>query len=336
MAVLLAVGACGGGGDAALPPEPGDPTAPPVVTPDPPAAPETPPETPPAPEPPAPPPPPAGAPVHVGIPFGPSVYTKGESSKSLLPPSVLDPSFTALVADAHPPTLMAKLEEARRTNSRVLLAFSGSSRLFTDSNGFNLAMWKRQVDKFRGYDLSSYIADGTLMGHWIMDEPNDPSNWFGHTVSLSDVDEMARYSKEIWPDLPAIIRGWPWYLQGYNYKYLDAAWAQYHERFGSIDDFIAEHVRVAKASGLALVVGLNVLSGGGKDEGIPGFHNDKFAMNASQVRAWGNALLDDPYPCAFFMFQYDERYFGRPDIQAAMAELGQKAQSRPKRECRRS
>ena len=264
------------------------------------------------------------------------MYTKGESSKSLLPPSALGPSFTALVADAHPPTLMAKLEAARRTNSRVLLTFAGSSTLFRDSNGFNLAMWKRQVDKFRGYDLSSYIADGTLMGHFIMDEPNDPSNWFGHTVSLSDVDEMARYSKEIWPDLPAIIRGWPWYLKGYNYKYLDAAWAQYAVRLGSIDDFIAEHVRDAKASGLALVVGLNVLTGGGKDEGMPGYHNDRFAMNASQVRTWGNVLLDEPYACAFFMFQYHEDYFNRPDIQAVMAELSRKAQARPNRPCRRS
>jgi hypothetical protein len=344
--LLLAVGACGGG-DATLPPEGSDPTAPPAVTPPPttPSTPETPPEPPPSPEPPAQPPPPppetppitpGTPPVHVGIPFGPSVYTKHESSTSLLPPSTLNPSFTALLTDAHPPILMAKLEAARRTNTRVLLSFAGNSTFYRDSRGFNLAMWKQKVDKFRGYDLSSYIADGTLMGHFLMDEPNDPSNWFGHTVSLSDIDEMARYSKEIWPDLPAIIRGWPWFLKGYDYKYLDAAWAQYHVRFGSIDDFIATNVRDAKASGLSLVVGLNVLAGGGKDEGIPGYHKDKYAMTASQVRTWGNALLDQPYACAFFMFRFNADYFNRPDIQAVMTDLSRKAQSLPNRPCRRS
>ncbi len=173
------------------------------------------------------------------------------------------------------------------------------------------------------------------MGHFIMDEPSDPSNWNGHQVSLADIDEMARYSKEIWPELPAIIRGWPAYLKGYQYKYLDAAWAQYHVRFGSIDDFIANNVRDAKATRLALVLGLNTVAGGGPG-GIPGYHNDKFAMTNAQVRSWGNALLAEPYVCAFFMFRWNQDYFGRPDIEEAMGELRKKAESLPNRACRRS
>jgi len=273
--------------------------------------------------------------VHTGIPFGPNVHTKHESSFSLVPPSRLDPTFNALLTDAHPPTLLAKLEAARRTNGRVLLGFAGASWKYTDSAGFNLAKWKQRVDQFRGMDLSSYIADGTLMGHFIMDEPNDRRNWNGHLVALADIDEMARYSKEIWPDLPAIIRGWPAFLKGYQYKYLDAAWAQYHERFGSIDAFIASNVADAKAIGLPLVLGLNVLAGGGEG-GIEGYYRDKHAMTASQVRSWGAAMLAQPYVCAFFMFRYNPDYFARPDIQAVMAELSEKAQSLPNKPCRRS
>jgi hypothetical protein len=254
---------------------------------------------------------------------------------STVPPSRLDPTFNALVTDAYEPTLLAKLEAARRNNDRVLLGFAGPSWRYADSAGFNLAKWKQSVDEFRGIDLSSYIADGTLMGHFIMDEPSDKRNWNGHLVALADIDEMARYSKEIWPDLPAIIRAWPAFLQGYQYKYLDAAWAQYHERFGSIDAFIATNVRDATAIGLPLVLGLNVVAGGGKG-GLPGYHHDKYAMTASQVRSWGSALLDQPYVCAFFMFTYNPDYFGRADIQAAMAELSRKAQSLPNKPCRRS
>ena len=339
MALILALGACGGG-DAALPPEVGGPTTPPA-TPDPPATPEP---APPTPDPPAQPPitppetpplPPAGPPTHTGIPFGPNVITKHESSASLVPPSEIDPSFTGLVTAAYIHTLVAKLEAARRANGRVLLSFAGNSEFYRDSNGFNLAMWKRRVDRFRGIDISSYIADGTLIGHYIMDEPSDRNNWFDHTVALADIDEMARYSKEIWPDLPAIIRGWPWYLKGYQYKYLDAAWAQYHPRLGSMDDFIATNVADAKASGLALVIGVNALAGGG-DAGLPGYYFEKKSMTAAQLKEWGGAWLAKPYGCAFFMFRYNEAYFTRPDIKEAMAELSRKAQALPVTPCQRS
>jgi hypothetical protein len=336
LTVALAVYACGG--------DSSDIGAPPATpeTPQPPSSPETPtppatpppsnPEPPPAPPPPLPPAPP---PVHNGIPFGPNVYTRGESSKSLIPPSDIDAAFSGLITAAYPQTLIEKLEAARRRSDRILLSFAGNSEFYRDANGFNLDMWKAKVDRFRGIDISSYIADGTLIGHFIMDEPSDPNNWFGHPVPVSQIEEMAKYSKEIWPDLPAVIRAWPSYVKGYPFQYLDAVWAQYHERFGSLDEFIASNVRDAKASGLELVLGLNVLAGGG-DGGLPGYYFNKKSMTAQQLKQWGNALLDQPYGCAFFMFRYDPAYFQRPDIKEAMAELGQKARSLPVQPCRRS
>jgi hypothetical protein len=351
LGIVTALAGCGGGSptsstDTPTPPVETPPdTTPPVPPPDttPPVPPAPPPDTvtppPPTPPPdtstpPAPPPPPAPPAVHRGIPFGPTGYTKGSSSVSRMPPVALNPAFTALITDAHRPIIMQKLEDARRTNGRILLSFSGSSGKFTDANGFNLTKWKQYVDEFRGLDFSPYIADGTLMGHFIMDEPSDPSNWNGHVVSLADIEEMARYSKEIWPDLPAIIRAWPDYVDGYNFHYLDAVWAQYHSRFGSLDDFIAKNVRLAKDNNLALVMGLNVVAGG-TDPSMKGYHNDRLAMTAAQVRQWGDRIMDEPYICAFFMFRYYPDYFGRSDIQDAINELSQRASDRPLKECRK-
>ncbi|HEY7614516.1 MAG TPA: hypothetical protein VH764_16060 [Gemmatimonadales bacterium] len=340
--LVLAIGACSDGGAPLAAPEvpftpPADTTTPPVDTTTPPIdtttlpPPDTsstpPPDTTVA-------PPPAGPPVHVGIPFGASLYSQHESSTLLVPPSGVSPSFNALKIDAYKKKLLEALEAARRSNGRILVSFSGSSAEYTDSDGFNLELWKRKVDEFRDLDLSGYVADGTLMGHYIMDEPQDTRNWNGHQVARAEIDEMARYSKEIWPGLPTIIRGWAWYLKGYNYKYLDAAWAAYHVRFGSIDQFIEENVGDAKAAGLALVVGLNVVAGGG-DEGLPGYHTSKNAMTASQLRTWGNALLDEPYGCAFFMFRFNPDYFARSDIQEAVADLSAKARRRENRSCLR-
>jgi hypothetical protein len=246
----------------------------------------------------------------------------------------LSPGFNALVAAAYPPVLIAKLDAARRANDRVLLSLAGSGQLYRDENGFNLDLWKQRVDRFRGIDFSSYIADGTLIGNFILDEQNDPTNWNGDYVTQAEIDAMAQYSKEIWPDLPAIIRAWPAYLKGYQYKYLDAAWAQYHERFGPIDAFIEKNVREAKEVGLELVAGLNLLGGGGED-GLPGYRGGKNSMSASQIRSWGTTYLNEPYICAFLMWSYQADYINRPDIKAALEEISQKARSYPTKKCRR-
>jgi hypothetical protein len=237
--------------------------------------------------------------------------------------------------------LLADLEAARRTNTRVLLNLTGPERYFTDDVGFSLAQWKRLVDRFRGLDLTSYIDDGTIVGHFLMDEPSDPSNWNGKQVSPAEVEEMARYSKEIWPTIPAIVRAWSDYLIGFRYQYLDAAWAQYCLYCGNkryrlpIDSFVAQMVRDAQAAGLALVGGLNVLNGGSGASGIPGRKQGLYAMSASELRSWGGALLREPYICGFFMWKYDSVYFSRPDIKAALLDLNHQAENHPKQACRR-
>ncbi len=229
---------------------------------------------------------------------------------------------------------MADLEAARRTGTRIILSVVGNDRRYKDDQGrFSLVKWKGRVDRFRDFDISSYIQDGTIIAHYILDEPHDASNWAGTVVTRAQVDEMARYSKEVWPSLPTIIRAWPDFLKGYQYKYLDASWAQYSDRFGDIDAFVANNVRDARAAGLALVVGLNLLGGGNRSGGLRGFSGSRYAMTAAQVRQWGGALMADPYSCAFINWEYNAAYFSRSDIKAALQELSEKAQSRPKKSC---
>lgn len=343
--LALPLGGCGGGErlvSSEAPLVPVDPVLPPTDSvPAPPAVPDTvvPPVAPPppgpdsvvlptGPDPVIPPPdptPPAPLPPleHVGVPFGP--YH--------LPPSGYGPEFTGALRTTHPIFLLADLEAARRVGARVMLNLVGGERRIRGPDGhFSLAKWKLRVDRYRDIDFSSYIEDGTIIGHYIMDEPHDPTNWAGRTVSRSDVDEMARYSKQIWPSMVTIIRGWPDYLKGYQYKYLDAAWAQYSERFGDIGTFIDNNVRDAKSSGLGLVVGLNLLAGGGP-KGIRGYYSGRYAMSASQVRSWGSALLEEPHVCAFISWKYNETYFSRSDIKSALAELSEKARNRAKKPC---
>lgn len=266
----------------------------------------------------------APPPEQVGVAFGP--YH--------LPTASFGPDNSATLRSAAPLSLLTDLEAARRAGTRVIMSVVGNERRYKDDKGhFSMAKWKGRVDRFRDFDISSYIQDGTVIGHYILDEPHDASNWGGVVVTRAQVDEMAKYSKEIWPSLPTIIRGWPDFLKGYQYQYLDAAWAQYSERFGDVDAFIANNVRDARAAGLALVVGLNLLGGGNKDGGLRGFSGDRYAMTAAQVRQRGGVLMAEPYSCAFINWEYNEAYFARSDIKAALEELNQKARNRPKKSC---
>jgi hypothetical protein len=284
-----------------------------------------PPDSTPTPEPPdSTPPPEAPPPVHTGLPLGPAhVPTEHFADFS---GTTITPGF--------PDSLLPELEAARRANLRVFVSFTGGGRHSRDSTGFNIDKWKERIDQFRRIDFTSYIADGTVLGHFLMDEPNDRRNWNGHQVSQADIAEMARYSKEAWPSMVTMIRAWPDYLEGHEYPHLDAIRIQYASRFGPIDAFIEAQVQGAKSLGVAMVGGLNVLNGGSGESGIPGTREGKSAMSADEIRVWGGKFLAEPYTCAFLMYYYDSAYLSRPDIRAAMSELSQKARGLPKKECR--
>jgi hypothetical protein len=240
--------------------------------------------------------------------------------------------FTGAHLNGQPDSLLADLEAARRASARVLVSFTGNEQWNRDENGFSFTKWKQRVDRFRGLDISSYIADGTIIGHLLLDEPSDPHNWNGHVVPQAQVEAMASYSKEIWPTLTTIIRAWPAYLKGYSYPNLDATWIQYHSRLGDIEGFIDTRVHEAQALGLAVVAGMNVVNGGGPNSGMPSYGEGKNAMNPSQLRLWGERLLAEDI-CFFLLWEFRQDYFSRPDVQAAAEDLVDSARHRPKKDC---
>ena len=258
-----------------------------------------------------------------GIPFG----------TFHLPKTLYGKTYTGTLGNIAANQLVGYLETARRSGGRVMVTFSGNESNFIKNRAFSLTMWKQRVNRYKNLNLTSFIKDGTLIGHYLIDEPHDPANWGGRTIPKSTIDEMAKYSKQVWPGLPTIARAWPDFLKGYRYRYLDAAWAQYSDRFGSVSTFMKENVRDAKASGLALVIGMNQLAGGNKS-GLKGYYSGRFAMSASQLRSWGATMLGDSYPCAFISWQYNSRYMGRSDIKSAMSYLAGKARSKGYKSCK--
>ena len=221
----------------------------------------------------------------MGLAFGPAH----------MPPERFSEFSATVYTATDPDTLMLDLETARRANARLYIGFTGNQANFQNSSGgFDMAKWKQRVDRFRGLDLTPYIAEETIVGHLLLDEPYDKTNWNGNPVSLPDIEALAAYSKEIWPSMVTAIRTHYDYLEGYEYPHLDAVRTQYHSRFGPIDDFIAAHIAVSRSLGQAMIGGLNILNGGSKTSGIPGEREGKFAMRCRRAQVLGAQVPDRP------------------------------------------
>jgi uncharacterized membrane protein YgcG len=240
------------------------------------------------------------------------------------PTSAFGDRFNGALRNDQPKQLLKELAAIRARGGKVVLTLTQSQSHYKDGNGhFDLGKWKARVDRYKGINFSSYLNDGTVIAHYLIDEPNDPNNWKGKPVPPSVLEEMARYSKQRWPNLPTVVRADPSYL-GTNHRYLDAAWAQYLHRRGPADAYLRRAVADAQKRGLGLVVGMNILKGG----------PNKRPMTASQLKEWGSALLSGSYPCAFISWTYDKRYISRSDVAAAMSHLAAKARSKSARSCR--
>jgi hypothetical protein len=262
-----------------------------------------------------------------GIPFG------AFNMKS----QYLTPVVTGWLQALEPTWLLGELVGARAKGARVVIKLTGGpDNVLQNADGtFSLTKWKALLARFKTVNFSSYITDGTILGLYLIDEPQHAAKWGGKIIPQTTVEEMARYSKSLWPTMVTFARVPPSWLaaSSITYTYLDAAWIQY-EGGPNMTTWIASEVAAAKRKGLGLVTGLNVLNGGTSASGIPGTKTGKWAMSASQVQNYGTALLNQPYTCGFLMWMYSSTYFARSDIKSALAGLSTKANAHVKTSCR--
>lgn len=278
-----------------------------------------------------------------GVPFGPPK----------LPPKAFGKLFSGTKLAPSPESILSTLTEARASGRRVFIILVGPQHHYRNSDGtFNLDRWKTRVDRFRGIDLSEFVDDRTIIAHQLLSEAKARSEWGGIVIPNNVLDEMARFSKEIWPAMATALRTDPSDLEvhaaGYKdswpcwrWRHLDAASARYLVRKGDAERFAVNQQASADRQHLALVVGLNVVSGGNGSSGIPGWAAGKWAMSPDELRSYGSEMLRGARPCAFELWRYetpgsefeDFYYFRRPDITAAMVELAALAAQRPARSC---
>jgi hypothetical protein len=237
-----------------------------------------------------------------------------------------------------PKNILSKLSGARSRGGRVVIKLcKGRDDFVKNADGtFSLSKWKSLVSRYRNINLGPYIADGTILGHYLIDEPHREKRWGGKAISQATIEEMARYSKQLWPSMNTLVRVVPSWLASASvtYKHLDAGWTQYERFKGDPKQWVTAEAAAARRKGLGLVVGLNVLDGGNGSSGIPGWTKGKYAMSATEIRNIGYALLSEGLACGLFNWTHDTDYYGRSTIKSAMADVSARARSHAKTSCR--
>lgn len=269
--------------------------------------------------------------AYPGIPFGPAgMRSKYFTSLYRATKQGLDPQF-----------LMDELRIAKSRGGRMALemASKGDERIQNADGTFSYAKWKALVDGYKAYNFNSYITDGTLIGHFLVDEPENVKKWGGKAIPYTTIEAMAKYSKQLWPSLTTFVRAPPkWLAQAsINFTYLDAGWVQYAYWKGNVTQWIAAEVAAAKVKRLGLMAGMNVLDGGNGSSHIRGWLSYRWAMSAVEVKTYGTAIIAQPYVCGFIAWTYlyqGADYFNRTDVKSSMTALSTQANNHAQTSCR--
>jgi hypothetical protein len=266
-----------------------------------------------------------------GIPFG----------QNNLRAANMTPMYNGTQLGITAPNFLSELRVARSKGGHFVQKMAGKrDEDIQNADGtFSLTKWKNLVNGFKGLDFRSYVTDGTLMGHFLIDEPENASRWGGKAISQATVEEMARYSKQLWPFLTTFARGRPSWLAkaSFGYTYLDAGWVQDYTFNRDVPAWIASETAAAKLKGLGMIVGIHVINGGDGSSGVRGTRAGKWNMSAAEIRTHGATLLKEPRACAFFLYSYLDggaEYMARSDIKAAITELWNKSKSHLRTSCK--
>jgi hypothetical protein len=216
---------------------------------------------------------------------------------------------------------MDRLAGAQTAGRKSVVRLVGSAQAKNADGTFSLTRWKAALDGYRSLPLGTHVSSGTLYLHYLIEQPTCASCWGGKVIPWATIEEMARYSKSIWPGLRTTVRLAPSKLAQatFRWSYLDAGWMEYHTGRGDLRTELAREVAQAREEGLSLVAGLNLLDGAGYR--TP-------SMTAAQVKTFGTILAAAPSVCALMGWKYDASFVSQTGMREAFAAVATVARSR--------
>jgi hypothetical protein len=205
--------------------------------------------------------------------------------------------------------LIETLDAARAAGARVTVRVTGGNANFQNNGDrtFYIAKWKQAFDAVSSIDVSSYVADGTLIGHYAIDEPYSDFDNLKNGSLGTTLEQMCQYQKSFpgWRSVPCLVREINTRLRTYmpagGYKYLDAGWSQLTDHQyvppttydGDIGAYYRTNLAKGREAGLGMMYGFNIVNGGREFTGCakpydPNDHN--CAMTAAEIRAMADTI----------------------------------------------
>jgi hypothetical protein len=291
----------------------------------------------------------------VGIPFGPFGAWEGEALKPYTD------EFTLSMGAYSPSNLITRISVARSRGQKLMIAMAGGARTnYTTDGVFDMTKWTAKMDLYNTPSIkdavASAVADGTIVGNTVMDEPfntggagNEANSWGpSGTMTKAKVDQMCAYAKAIFPTLPqGVTHDHKDFEPTKSYYVCDFILSQYRSAKGDVTAFRDAGLALAQRDGHSIAFSLNILDGGQRDNdndgiwecpipltGGKGTYAPNCRMTPQQIRDFASVL--GPAGCALAMWRYDDAFMADPANVQAFKDVTQRLSTLPRRSCRRS
>ena len=284
---------------------------------------------------------------YTGLPFGPFALWSSSTTIAWGPSP-----FTGSHNSTSPDGIVKQIDAARSKHQRLLLAMTGGCSCNYLTNGkFDLTKWKNRMNLFKTTAIKNAVAagvaDGTIIGNTVMDEP-ETKQW-GGVMTKPMLDGMGTYVKNIFPTLPVGVNHGP---TGYyqwrgseRYRVLDYVLNQYSwwVTTGNIAAWRDKVLAQARLDGVTPAFSLNVINGGVQDRsgtydctgtGGMGSRYPNCRMTPTQIRDWSKAT--GVYGCAMTLWKYDKTFVSKTANIDAAKDVAATLNAKPRRSCKRA
>jgi hypothetical protein len=283
---------------------------------------------------------PLGSGTSVGVPFGPFQGWSDVTLKANM--AVFNVSMDATTAS----NILPRITEARTRGAHLMPAMTGGAHAaYLTNDVFDKTKWTARLQTFNTSAIrqavAAAVADGTIIGANVMDEPFHPS--WGGTMTKVRVDSMCADYKAIFPTLPiGPTHDDDDFEPTKSYRVCDFITSQYRKAKGDVNTFRERGLALAQRDGHSIAFSMNIMDGGDKDldgvwdclgTGGMGTYGNNCRMTAAQLKAFGLALL--PAGCAALMWRYDDTFMANTGNQAAFKTIADSLSRVTRKSCRR-
>lgn len=294
-------------------------------------------------------PPTASSGTGLGIPFGPAQLPLSASAAA---------PFSLTITGTTASTIVGDLREARESKVRLVLNMTGGAHtLYMTDGAFDRSKWLARMDTYNTAEIrkavSDAVADGTIVGESVMDEPHvsgggDGNSWGpAGTMTKARVDSLCGYVKAMFPTLPVgVVHNHRSFEPTKSYRVCEFLVDAYSSRFGSVTEFRDAGLALGQRDGHAILFSMNVLNGGiqaARDglwncplttTGGRGTYDPNCRMTPQQIRDYG--LVLGPAGCGMLMWRYNSSFMSDPANQQAFKDVASRLATLPAKACRRT